>query len=259
MGYLKLDNDQALYYELIEGKSDKPYLVFLHDGLGCTAGWKNFPRQLCGRTGCPGLIYDRIGYGFSSPLQSVPTVHHMHDYALKELPALINHILPGRPHILIGHSDGGSIALIYGARRNPLVKGIVTEAAHVFVEPETLEGIRQIVDAFERGKLKRLALFHGEKTDQIFKAWSGTWLSPDFRDWNLEPLLPFIECPVLVIQGRDDQFGTDRQVDSIASNTRSSVEPNLISDCGHSPHLEQSEIVIEKIMGFIDDHRLLEP
>jgi len=252
MGHLNLDEDHAVYYELIEGNTRKPWLVFLHEGLGCIPMWRDFPQHICRRTGCPGLVYDRTGYGRSSALNSGRTIHYMHDYALKELPDVINALIPGHPFILIGHSDGGSIGLIFGALRSPLLKGIVTEAAHVFVESETIEGIRQADEAFDGGKLDRLNTYHGGKTRQIFKAWSHTWLSNWFGHWNIEYLLPSITCPMLIIQGVDDPYGSEDQVNSILSKSWGPAESFLIENCGHTPHLEQPEIVLEKMSGFIE-------
>lgn len=253
MSILNLSINKAIYYELVSGKTDHPYLIFLHEGLGCTSMWKNFPEQLCRKTGCPGLLYDRIGYGQSSPLHAVRTIHYMHDYALNELPQVIKAVIPDRSFILIGHSDGGSISLIFGAERSPLLKGIVTEAAHVFVEPETIESIRASNDAFDHGKLEALFKYHGEKTAQIFKAWSETWLSEWFSHWNIEYLLPSVKCPMLVTQGREDQYGTEHQVNSIVSKSSGSTESYFIENCGHSPHLEQPERLMEKICGFIEE------
>ncbi len=251
MGHLNLDADHVVYYELIQGNIRKPWLVFLHEGLGCISMWRKFPQRLCHKTGCPGLVYDRIGYGNSSPLNTGRTIHYLHDYALNELPGVINALIPGQPFILIGHSDGGSIGLINGATRHPLLKGIVTEAAHVFVEPETIEGIRRADEAFDRGKLAGLNTYHGGKTRQIFKAWSQTWMSDWFRHWNIEYLLPSVICPMLIIQGEDDPYGSKDQVRSILSKSSGPAESCLIENCGHTPHLEQSKIVDDKICGFL--------
>ncbi len=252
MSFLRLNSDDRIYYTLIEGISDAPYLVFLHEGLGCIPMWQDFPRRLCQKTGCPGLLYDRTGFGKSSALTSTRTVHYMHDSALYELPEVIEAIIPKREYILIGHSDGGSISLIFGAQRSPLLRGIVTEAAHVFVESETLTGIRAADAAFERGQFKGLYKYHGEKTDQLFKAWSTTWLSKWFQWWNIEYLLPSVICPLLVIQGMDDQYGSQNQVDSIISKSSGAADSYMVENCGHSPHLEQTEMLIARISRFIE-------
>ncbi len=240
-----------IYYEEIEGDPEYPLLVFLHEGLGCCAMWKDFPRQLCRKTGCPGLIYDRLGYGRSSPMMSPRTIHYIHDSALQELPGVLEKCIPRRPFVLIGHSDGGSISLIFGAERPAGLKGIITEAAHVFVEPLTVAGIHRVDEAYKKGEMKGLAKYHGDKTDGIFRAWADTWLSDWFRPWNIEYLLPSIECPMLVIQGRADQYGTERQVEVIVSKVSGRAESVLLDNCGHSPHGEMPEAVLGVMTGFV--------
>jgi len=248
---LNIDKHQDLHYTLIRGALDKPYLVFLHEGLGCEAMWEGFPELLCKTTGCPGLIYDRLGYGKSSPLERARTVHYMHDYALKELPMLLDTVIPGRPFILIGHSDGGSISLIYGAERPSLLKGIITEAAHVFVEPETIARIRSADETWERGLLRGLSKYHGDKTEMIFKAWSVTWLTGWFKHWNIEYLLPSIEVPLLVIQGAKDRYGSIDQVNAIVSQSSGHAQSEMIENCGHAPHLEAQPVTLALMSAFI--------
>ena len=197
------------------------------------------------------MLYDRAGYGRSSPLSSARTIHYLHDYALSELPEVIKAVIPGRPHILVGHSDGGSISLIYGAERSPLLRGIITEAAHVFVETETINGIREADKAFGQGKFGTLNKYHGEKTRTLFKAWSETWLSDWFRHWNIEYLLPSITCPILATQGLDDQYGTEHQINTIVAKSSGRCESFLVENCGHAPHREQPETMIEILSRFI--------
>ena len=215
--------------------------------------WRRFPQRLCRETGCPGLLYDREGYGRSSPLNSARTIHYLHDYALNELPEVIKAVIPGRPHILVGHSDGGSIGLIYAAERIPLLNGIVTEAAHVFVETQTIDGIREADEAFGQGKFGALSKYHGEKTHTLFQAWSKTWLSEWFRHWNIEYLLPSITCPILATQGLDDQYGTKHQINAIVAKSAGPAESFLVANCGHAPHREQPEVMIERLSRFIEN------
>ena len=255
MKYIKLNRSQQIHYRLIEGNENNPYLIFLHEGLGCIAMWKDFPDQLCRKTDSPGLIYDRLGYGKSSPLSRTRTIHYMHDYALNELPKILEETIPGKPFILVGHSDGGSISLIFGAEKPALLKAIITEAAHVFVEPETLKGIAVANEAYEKGKFDSLAKYHGKKTHSIFKAWSDTWLSRWFKHWNIEYLLPAIECPLLVIQGCQDQYGTKRQVESIVAKSSSNATSVFMKDCGHSPHQERPGKVLPIMSDFIEQQK----
>lgn len=251
MPLLELSPDRSLYYEMI-GAADatRPCLVFLHEGLGSTAMWRDFPQRLCAATGCPGLVYDRLGYGRSSPLRRPRTLHYLHEYALDELPAVLEALLPQHDYIVIGHSDGGSIGLIHAAARPPHLLGLVTEAAHVFVEPVTVAGIRAAVAAYAEGKLEALARYHGERTNAVFRAWCETWLEPGFRHWNIEYLLPSVDCPALIVQGRDDAYGTPAQVDAIVTRARA-ARPLLLAECGHTPHREQADAVLAALADFV--------
>jgi pimeloyl-ACP methyl ester carboxylesterase len=255
MPFLTNNKRQKIHYDIIEGDQEKPWLVFLHEGLGCTAMWKDFPQRLCEATGCRGLLYDRLGYGLSDALQQTRETDYLHRYALDELPEILAGLLFGQAYILIGHSDGGSIALLHAAQRPPLLQAIVTEAAHVFVESVTLDGIRVADRAYADGKLKGLQKYHGDKTGQIFKAWSDTWLTPAFADWNIEADLPRIACPALVMQGIDDQYGTPAQVDAIVTGISEGngkpAHKAMLADCGHSPHQEQPQVVLNLMREFI--------
>lgn len=251
MAHIVLSEERRIYYEWIDGDANAPCLVFLHEGLGCTAMWRDFPERLCRLTGCAGLIYDRRGFGRSSRSTVRRTIHYMHEDALYELPGVLAALIPERTVILIGHSDGGSIALIHGAERPPKLAGIITEAAHVFVERITLKGIRVTAKAYEEGKLAGLAKYHGEKSDAVFRAWADTWLSDWFIDWNIEYLLPAITAPLLVMQGEDDQYATVRQVEAIVSRAGGAATASFVENCGHTPHLEQSEKVLSLMKTFI--------
>jgi pimeloyl-ACP methyl ester carboxylesterase len=214
--------------------------------------WKGFPQRLCEKTGCPGLLYDRLGYGRSSPLFGTLTLHYMHDYALCELPRVLEAVIPDIPFVLIGHSDGGSIGLIFASERSALLKGIITEAAHVFVDPVTITGIKNASLAWKNGRLKGLLQYHGEKTETTFKAWTETWLTTWFRSWSIEYVLPGVNAPLLGIQGTDDPYGTLDQLNAIVSKPSGSTQKNIIQNCGHSPHLEAEQTVLEIMAGFIN-------
>lgn len=250
MAILKVGETQQIYYELIDGDHERPYLIFLHEGLGCTEMWKEFPHKLCKETSSPGIVYDRLGYGRSSALTHSWTINYMRDYALTELPEVISRLIPARNYFLIGHSDGGTIAIIHASEKPAHLQGIITEAAHVFVEKETLASIQAATDAFYAGTLRGLFRYHGEKTEKLFKAWSAIWLSEAFNYWNIEYLLPLIECPVLVVQGTGDRYGTVAQVESIASNTLY-VQKKMVEACGHAPHQEMTDIVLKLMREFI--------
>lgn len=250
MAILELGYNQHLYYDMIAGDLKRPHLVFLHEGLGCTAMWQEFPRLLCAKTGCPGLVYDRPGYGRSSPSAAPRTIHYLHHDALTGLSRVISRLIPGTPYFLVGHSDGGSIALIHASEKPAHLQGIITEAAHVFVEEETLAGIRATTAAFAAGKLQGLFSYHGEKTEAVFRAWSDTWLSDFFRHWNIEYLLPSIECPILAVQGAEDQYGTVAQVNTIDAQAPEAVKA-MIEDCGHVPHKERGDVVLQLMAEFL--------
>ena len=241
-----------LHYRLIEGRKDKPVLVYLHEALGCTAMWRDFPELLCRATGCAGLLYDRLGHGKSSPLHYDRTLHYLHDLALQELPLLLEKLIPQRAYILVGHSDGGSIALLFGAERPSLLQGIITEAAHVFVDEETITGVQAALQAWQQGKLAGLHSYHKENTATIFAAWHRTWLSSWFRSWNIEYALPSITAPVLALQGSNDQYGSLDQIRAITSGA-SHARSAIITGCAHIPHLEAQSTVVELMAGFITE------
>lgn len=251
MPHLNLGENRQIYYELIDGDRNRPHLVFLHEGLGSTAMWKKFPHLLCKETGYPGLVYDRLGYGNSSPLPGPMTVHFLHRYALIELPDVIARLIPGQDYILIGHSDGGSIGLIAAAEQPARLKGFIGEAAHVFVEKETLAGIRATTDTFNGGGLRGLFRYHGEKTEGLFKAWSDIWLSVGFKHWNIEYALPSIECPVLLLQGTEDNYGTVAQVDAIAAKV-ADARKAMVDGCAHVPHHERTDVVLRLMAEFVE-------
>lgn len=227
-------------------------LVFLHEGLGCIKMWGAFPAELCARTGLDGLVYDRLGHGLSDPLPSpAADPAHMHREARTCLPELLDQY--GIAHcILIGHSDGGSIGLIFAADHPQRVQAIITEAAHVFVDPLTLNGVGNTATTYEHGDLKsKLARYHGPNTETLFRRWADTWRSQEFSDWNLEALLPRIACPVLAIQGEEDEYGLPSQVLAIAEGVGGPGEAWLVPDCRHAPHRQAGEIVLDRCAGFI--------
>jgi pimeloyl-ACP methyl ester carboxylesterase len=226
-------------------------LVFLHDALGCIELWGNFPERLARRTGLNALVYDRQGHGRSAPFSRRRTRDYLHEEALQVLPALLARC-GIREHILVGHSDGGSIALIAASRLDAGALGAITEAAYVFVEEATLEGVREGVRAYETTNVReKLARYHGDKVEALHRAWSETWLSPGFRDWNIEDRLPSIRCPVLAIQGAEDQYGTAAQVHAIVRQVSGPSRASIIPGCGHTPHRQATQRVEDEMAAFV--------
>lgn len=227
-----------------------PTIVFLHDSLGCIAVWRDFPEQLAARAGCNALIYDRQGYGESSSLKEERTKGYLEKEA-NVLLELLDHFELERP-VLFGHSDGGTIALIAAATQPERILSVITEGAHVFVEDISLRGIKKAKDLYETTNLKqKLEKYHGQKTDKVFSIWADTWCSPEFRDWNMELLLPAVNCPVLVLQGAEDEYGTEAQVHSIATKVSGKAETHLIEGVAHTPHKHVPDQVIELCCDFI--------
>jgi pimeloyl-ACP methyl ester carboxylesterase len=230
---------------------DAPSIVFLHEGLGCMGTWWGFPDRLASATGCGALVYSRIGYGGSDSLIGKRPIRYMHDEALGVLPAVLEHFKLEKV-LLFGHSDGASIALIHAGAHSNSVLGLIVEAPHVFVESISIEGIERITAEYGTTRLKeRLARYHGSNTDSMFRGWSDVWLSPGFRKWNIEEYLPAIECPVLVVQGENDQYGTLKQVDAVVAQVGGSVESLVLPRCGHSPHSERPDEVLEAATLFV--------
>ncbi|MDO8834191.1 MAG: alpha/beta hydrolase [Vicinamibacterales bacterium] len=228
-----------------------PTVVFLHEGLGALSAWRDFPDRLAARTGCGVLAYSRWGYGESDRRPLPWPATYLHDEARTELPALLEQTGITRP-ILFGHSDGGSIALIAAALYPGLAAGIITEAAHVMIETTTTDGLAALANRYTDGTLRTgLQRVHGDKVDDVFNGWSGVWALPEMRDWTLYADLPNIVCPVLAVQGTDDEFGTPAQVEVIVSLVAGPAEPWLIDGCGHTPHREREEAVLARAAEFV--------
>lgn len=238
----------GLHYHHFPGR---PTIVFLHESLGCAELWRKFPEQLGSITNCNVLIYDRLGYGKSGPFKT--TIRSI-DYLEIEADILLE-VLESctiDDAILFGHSDGGSIALLFGAMYPSKALGIITEGAHIFFEEEGREGIRHSINAYANTDLKaRLTKYHGDKTDNVFWIWANTCLSNSFGEWNIEHYMKKITCPVLVIQGEKDEYGTLKQVEGIISQVQGVATKLVLPDIKHTPHKEASEAVLETSKGFI--------
>ena len=240
----------------IAGAPTRPTLVLLHEGLGCVALWRNFPAELAQHTGCPVFAWSRAGYGNSSARPTPWPLDYMQAEG-RALPQLLTNADIG-DCVLVGHSDGASIALVAaGATDDPRIQGVVVMAPHVFAEPQSLSSIHAARVDYREGELRRrLARYHGENVDCAFEGWSGAWLDPLFEKWNLESFLPGIRVPVLQIQGEDDQYGTTRQLDAIARQVSGPLETHVLPACRHAPALEQSATTLGLIADFLA-HRVL--
>ncbi|MCM8593742.1 alpha/beta fold hydrolase [Accumulibacter sp.] len=247
---LKIGGQVFEYQSIPPSRAALPTLVLLHEALGSVALWRDFPERIALATGCQVLSWSRQGYGHSSPLAGPRTPRYLHDEAIEQMPAVLAALQIDQP-VLIGHSDGGSIALIHAAAFPDRVAGLVVIAPHEFVEHEALAGIRRAGEAYASGRLRnRLAAFHRD-ADRVFDAWHDTWLSENFRDWDIRDCLPAIRCPILAIQGEDDEYATMRQIECIAESC-ADVELLKLADCRHSPHRDQPERVIAAIVRFVD-------
>jgi len=224
-------------------------VALLHEGLGSVSIWRDFPEALAIGTGRRVMAYSRFGHG-RSDLPSPPhTVQFMHDEA-RLLPAVLDAAGIDRVH-LVGHSDGGSIALIFAAEHSDRVETLLLEAPHVFVEDISVASIERKTTEYRETDLRaRLARRH-RHVDVAFSGWSDVWLAPAFRKWNLEAFLPAISCPVLLIQGEQDEYGTLRQLEAIEQQVRGPVERLVLPDCGHSPHRDQRDRVLSAMTGFL--------
>lgn len=244
--------------EIPAPRPDAPLVVFLHEGLGSLAMWKDAPALLCAAGGWRGLVYSRPGYGRSTPRPPHErwAPDFMHRQALEVLPAVLAAAgvdAAARPPWLFGHSDGGSIALIHAAHFPDRVAGAIVMAPHVFVEDVCIEAIGRIRRAYADGLRTRLARFHDD-VDSAFFGWADAWLDPAFRSWSIETLLPSIRCPVLAIQGFDDEYGTMAQIDAIVRAVPG-AQSLALERCGHSPHRDQPEAVSRAAGAFVQAHR----
>jgi pimeloyl-ACP methyl ester carboxylesterase len=230
---------------------DRPSaLVLLHEGLGSLELWRQFPGALASLTGHKVVVYSRYGYGRSAVLTGPRAVSYMHEEALEVLPDLLHRLGIERP-VLVGHSDGASIALIHAGAGLRAVAGVVALAPHVVVEERSLQGIRAARREYLHGDLRvRMAPYHRDP-DATFWGWNDVWLSEPFRAWNIEAFLPAIDCPVLLVQCADDRYGTLAQLDRIEHRVAGRVERLVLAEGGHAPHRSHPDRVARRIAGFV--------
>lgn len=243
----------VIEFERITARRVGPTLVLLHEGLGCVAMWRGFPARLSAATGLPVFSYSRPGYGRSaSVVLPRPLDFHSHD-ALVILPQVLN--AAGIDEcILIGHSDGASIAVIYaGASHDPRLRGLVLMAPHVLTESKTVMNIAAAKHSFESTDLRdKLRRYHGKNVECAFSGWCDTWLDDGFLSWDITPYLGGITVPVLTVRGDDDAYNTAIHVERIAAGVRGQVTQVGLANCGHAPHAEQTEQVLAVVAEFIE-------
>jgi pimeloyl-ACP methyl ester carboxylesterase len=256
----KVSNQKGAFHLTVQGhslevqrvpgrSSHASELVFLHEGLGSVSQWKDFPARVAEATGCPVTVYSRYGCGDSDLLNEPRAVSYMHDEGLRSLPDLLAELQIENP-ILVGHSDGASIALIHAGVHDQ-VRGLVLLAPHVFVEELSVTSIAQAKTSFETTNLREKLGRHHRDAARTFWGWNDIWLHPDFRRWNIEEYLPCLRCPILAIQGLDDQYGTMAQVQAIARQSGGPVEILPLAECRHSPQRDQPEAVVTAIGRFL--------
>lgn len=229
---------------------EAPTIVLLHEGLGCVALWRDFPRALAQATGFGVFAWSRAGYGQSDPADLPRPLDYMTREAVESLPRVLDAI-GFRRGVLLGHSDGASIAAIYASSVTDFrLRGLILMAPHFFTEPEGLASIEQARIAYENGDLRaRLAKYH-KRVDNAFRGWNGAWLDPGFKSWNIAESIDYLRVPVLAIQGADDQYGTLAQIREIEDRIYSPVDVEILADCRHSPHLEHPEKTMAAIVDY---------
>lgn len=226
-----------------------PCIVMLHEGLGSISMWRDFPQRVSRATGCGVVVHSRHGHGRSDVLAEPRRVDYMHHEAREALPEFLRAIGVDAP-VLLGHSDGASIALLYAGGGHP-ARGLALLAPHVFVEDISIRGIEAAREAWLGTDLRRRLGRHHAEVDATFWGWNRIWLSPEFRAWNIEDCLPDVRCPVMVIQGRQDEYGTMAQIEAIRRQTGGPCELVELDDCGHSPHRDQPEATLDAIARFV--------
>jgi pimeloyl-ACP methyl ester carboxylesterase len=234
-------------YDDVPGDPARAPLLFLHEGLGSVGLWRGFPRRIAEATGRRAVAYSRLGHGFSDLPPRKRTARFAHEEAETVVPALVAALGLERP-VLVGRSDGASIALLHAAAAD--VTGLVVLAPHVLVEEHGLVGIRQARLTFAEGDLRRRMARHHRDPDVTFRHWNDVWLSAEFRDWDLRPALPGIRCPTLAVQGTADEYGTAVHVEEVRARAGGPVEV-LMLDCGHVPHLERPGDVEAAVTAFL--------
>jgi pimeloyl-ACP methyl ester carboxylesterase len=249
-GFIRIGASDLEYRMIGPAPGDAPTIVMLHEGLGCVGLWGDFPDQLAAATGAGVFVYSRAGYGASTKVELPRPLDYMHIEALEVLPKLLDQI-DFRRGLLLGHSDGASIATIYaGGVADHRVRGVAMIAPHFIVEDISVTSIAEIKKAYETSDLKsKLARWHGD-VDNAFYGWNGAWLDPKFRSWDIAEYLAYIRVPVAILQGADDQYGTMRQIEIAREECYCPVDVTIVPGAGHSPHREAPGATLDTISEF---------
>lgn len=248
---LTIDGVRLEARRLAPSRPDAPTIVMLHEGLGSVGLWGEFPARLAEATGCGVFLYSRAGYGRSDPARLPRHKSYMHDEANTVLPKVLEAIGLERG-VLLGHSDGASIATIYaGSHQDHRIHGLVLIAPHFFVEDVSVASAATIRAAYEAGDLRAKLARHHDDVDHTFRGWNDIWLDPGFRTWDIQETIGYIRVPMLIVQGAKDQYGTAAQLTAAEEESYCPVEIRLIDDAGHAPHLEQPEPVLGAVADFI--------
>jgi len=248
-GEVVVDGKRLETFWIEPKQAARPTIVMLHEGLGSVALWKQFPERLASQTGCGVLVYSRYGNGRSDILREKRPVEYMHHEGEVVLPELLDKLGIVRP-ILLGHSDGGSISLIFAGKYPERPRALILEAPHVFVEDLSVASITRAKDQYQTTNMRpKLARYH-EHVDETFWGWNDIWLDPRFRSWNIEEYLQAIRCPILCIQAEEDEYGTVAQLEAIKARVPA-TEILMLPNCKHSPHRDQAEATLEKMVEFV--------
>lgn len=235
------------------GEAARTPIILLHDSLGCVELWREFPADLARTLQRPVLAYDRLGFGRSTPRRELPTAGFIVEEAQLHFPA-IRRALGIDRHLLFGHSVGGAMALTIAAEQDSGCEAVITEAAQAFVEPRTLAGIREARELFrDPEQFARIARRHGERARWVLDAWTEAWLSPAFAGWSLDAYLVRVTCPVLAIHGDQDEYGSVAFPERIVGTVRGPARMEILPECGHVPHREQSQRVLQLVAEFLTD------
>ena len=251
-GTIQVGGASLEYAHFGNAEKDRPVIVLLHEGLGCVALWRSFPQALARATGCAVFAYSRLGYGQSDPVSLPRPLDYMTREAEEVLPQVLNAI-GASSVILMGHSDGATIAAIYaGSVVDHRVRGLILMAPHFFCEKIGLDAIRAAGADYETGELRdRLAKYHAD-VDGAFQGWNDAWLDPGFADWNVTETIDYWRVPVLAIQGLQDQYGTNAQISEIVERAYCPVDSLMLDNCRHAPHQDQPEAVLQAVGEFTD-------